>query len=312
MKTDETIFNDEQNVEIQESEQQQADAQQQSAKRPAWRMAAVGGLTGIVLGAVASHTIQANAAPRDNEPTEEDQQTTEETISMDESVQTATPAELPVAEVSQGLSFGQAFAAARAEVGAGGVFAWHGNLYSTYTESEWQSMSDEEKQAFAAGAAPHLAHASETYVHKVETHTETKTETRTVVEERHERDDNNVNDNDDDDDVPDVHFLGVESVELDNGETVTVGRMTFDDVNVALVDTDNDQVFDLRLADYNGNGKFEENEASEIADRGITVEEFRYLSEEEAAGRLNLASNHEEDLAPGMPDYMNDAETGMI
>ena len=40
---------------------------------------------------------------------------------------------LKVAEVSQDLSFGEAFATARASVGAGGVFHWHGGIYNTYT-----------------------------------------------------------------------------------------------------------------------------------------------------------------------------------
>ena len=46
------------------------------------------------------------------------------------------------------LSFGEAFAAARAEVGANGVFEWRGGYYGTYHSDEWSEMSDEFKQAF--------------------------------------------------------------------------------------------------------------------------------------------------------------------
>ena len=46
------------------------------------------------------------------------------------------------------MSFSEAFAAARAEQGPGGVFEWHGNLYSTYYENEWSSMSAEEHDAY--------------------------------------------------------------------------------------------------------------------------------------------------------------------
>lgn len=64
------------------------------------------------------------------------------------------PAELAeetinVAEgISDDLSFGEAFAAARAQVGAGGAFEWNGKMYNTYTAEEWDSMSAEEKSDF--------------------------------------------------------------------------------------------------------------------------------------------------------------------
>lgn len=50
--------------------------------------------------------------------------------------------------VTDSMSFSQAFAAARAEVGAGGAFEWHGNVYSTYYVNEWNSMSRAEQHAF--------------------------------------------------------------------------------------------------------------------------------------------------------------------
>lgn len=50
--------------------------------------------------------------------------------------------------VDDGMSFAEAFAAARAEVGAGGVFEWHGKLYGTYYAEEWANMSAAEKAEF--------------------------------------------------------------------------------------------------------------------------------------------------------------------
>lgn len=47
------------------------------------------------------------------------------------------------------MSFSEAFAAARAEVGPGGTFEWHGNLYGTYTAEEWDNLSNDEKADFA-------------------------------------------------------------------------------------------------------------------------------------------------------------------
>ena len=37
---------------------------------------------------------------------------------------------------SDDQSFSEAFNTARAELGPGGVFSWHGNLYNTYTAEE--------------------------------------------------------------------------------------------------------------------------------------------------------------------------------
>jgi hypothetical protein len=76
---------------------------------------------------------------------------------------------LPTAKnVSDDMSFNQAFAAARAEVGPGGVFYWNGMLYGTYYESEWNAMTVEERanywndvQEFAAAHTPPVHDAFE-------------------------------------------------------------------------------------------------------------------------------------------------------
>ncbi len=47
--------------------------------------------------------------------------------------------------INDGMSFSQAFAAARSEVGAGGAFIWRGGIYGTYYKTEWDSMSAAEK-----------------------------------------------------------------------------------------------------------------------------------------------------------------------
>ena len=48
------------------------------------------------------------------------------------------------------MSFNEAFAAARAEVGSNGVFEWRGGYYGTYHSDEWAEKSDEFKQAFGS------------------------------------------------------------------------------------------------------------------------------------------------------------------
>ena len=52
--------------------------------------------------------------------------------------------------INDEMSFGEAFAAARAEVGAGGIFEWHGQVFGTYYGNEWNAMSPEEHDQYWA------------------------------------------------------------------------------------------------------------------------------------------------------------------
>jgi hypothetical protein len=50
--------------------------------------------------------------------------------------------------ITSNMTFGEAFAHARTELGRGSVFAWHGKLYNTFFKEEWLAMSLEERQEF--------------------------------------------------------------------------------------------------------------------------------------------------------------------
>ncbi len=52
--------------------------------------------------------------------------------------------------VNDSMSFSQAFAAARQEVGPGGLFVWHGNTYGTYYANEWNAMTPEDREQYWA------------------------------------------------------------------------------------------------------------------------------------------------------------------
>lgn len=104
-----------------------------------WKKVAIGGAIGILMGGGAAFA--ANKL----------------TSNSDETAEDSNPEELPKeAHVSDNQSFSDAFNEARAQVGPGGVFSWHGRLYNTYTEEEWNSMSDAEKQEFAQAVAPEV------------------------------------------------------------------------------------------------------------------------------------------------------------
>lgn len=50
--------------------------------------------------------------------------------------------------VDDSMSFSEAFAAARHEVGPGGLFVWHGHTYGTYYANEWNAMTPEEHDQY--------------------------------------------------------------------------------------------------------------------------------------------------------------------
>ncbi len=107
--------------------------------------AAASATGGIFIGAVSPLLMSMTKAKEDIH--EESSETTnhKETLShpelVDDEVTVATG-------VSDDMSFGEAFASARSEVGAGGVFEWHGGLYGTYYADEWNHMSSAEKAEY--------------------------------------------------------------------------------------------------------------------------------------------------------------------
>ena len=103
-----------------------------------WKYVLIGGVPGIMLGSGGT-VVAENVVEKVNEDVVPEE---------DAAAEELTPANVPVANVSDDMSFGEAFAAARAEVGAGGVFMWHGNLYNTYVAEEWDAMSQEEIAEF--------------------------------------------------------------------------------------------------------------------------------------------------------------------
>lgn len=107
-----------------------------------WKKITFGTASGILVGAGAMYAAHALAA--DNKDIAE------------EAANNAQPEDVKVAKVSDNLSFQDAFDAARAQVGPGGVFRWNGGLYSTYKEDEWNAMSDDDKAEFSQAIRPEI------------------------------------------------------------------------------------------------------------------------------------------------------------
>ena len=112
-------------------------------KSDTMRKVAIGGGIGILLGASAAAIAQTVS----NQSGEADD---------DVEVEPAPDTVSVASGVTDGMSFGDAFAAARAELGPGGMFTWHGNSYSTYTADEWDGMSSAERAEYGRLVAPHV------------------------------------------------------------------------------------------------------------------------------------------------------------
>ena len=129
-------------------ERRSADEKEQNGN--VWKYVTLGGVSGIFMGAGMLYAGQ--AAAKELDPVESPE------IVAPEAGETSHTLEngLKVASVNDDLSFGEAFAQARAEVGPGGVFHWHGGIYNTYTAAEWNAMSVGEKHDFAQQVQPEV------------------------------------------------------------------------------------------------------------------------------------------------------------
>ena len=248
-----------------------------------WRHVTVGGISGILLGAGLVYAGGAHAAG--NGP----QQETEE---EKENANTQSEAEgLKVAASHEDLSFGEAFAAARAEVGPGGVFHWHGGVYGTYYADEWNAMTAEQKNDFAQQALPEVRTAEASRHEEshpdVAVHSETTAEPQPVSNE---------------DDVQLVEHQIAEN--FDMGEDVhIVGYADVEGYLAVGYDITGDGVADVAIIDMDYDHA--PSDADVIMDRAGNMARLGDLNSEPDPNHMAAMENP--DVAPGMPDYMNDA-----
>jgi len=103
-----------------------------------WQRVASGVGTGVVLGAAT--TMFTSGTPVNNSATD-----------GEESHPDWTDGKVPVAaSVNDDMTFSEAFETACEDVGTGGVFEWHGYIYSTYTEDEWNNMTSEQRAEYGS------------------------------------------------------------------------------------------------------------------------------------------------------------------
>ena len=297
------------------------------------KKAAVGAGAGLLIGGISTLFMgmkQADAEPDEAEAKEEstDQEMNQVDL-VDDTLQAAETS-------NEDLSFNEAFEAARAEVGPGGVFTWHGNLYGTYTMEEWDNLSSDEKAEYASRIHWDNVDSSESDVAEFAPETTTADEVSpeevTVVEitaDDEEEDDIEVVSVQHDDEVvvdeyqgepivadeDNVNVTTEDEVEVVEGEAeaeveilgvvhddatgANIGGMSIGGEEAILVDMDGDMAFDYMGVDTNGNGVIEAEELVDIHDHNISVSAFDALA---TPSDDMLASNDD------MPDYSVEAD----
>lgn len=255
-----------------------------------------GAAAGVALGAAA--TVLSSGTPVDGAE-----------ANGGEDVPTWSDGEVPVAHgVNDDMSFTEAFNTARTEVGPGGAFEWHGNIYHTYNKTEWDNMSAEDKAAFGqhfswTGSTTaqndevevvnvHTAHhttghttghaTAQTTGHTAG-HATAQTETAQVqpVAQGPQGDEPNyITGNQGPQPQPvasnEPHTVSEESevqilgVSHDDETGYTFAQLSVDNHDAIMVDINGDHEFDVLAVDFNDNGKLDDNEYADISGGHIT------------------------------------------
>lgn len=230
-----------------------------------------------------------------------------------------TDGNIPVAHsVTDDMSFSEAYAAARAEVGSGGAFSWHGQVYSTYTEAEWNAMSAQEQAAFndhftffqdGGGHTPatpsntHNNHVADNHQTTPETPDKPTTGGDTPGGEKPVTPDHQHHEQPQPTPpapVSDSQAIVVHDAETGQNLAVMQGE---DGKMIYLVDDNGDQTFDYAWVDINGNGSAETNEVASLQKIGqvITVNDLGGFTSEEQLAQLRAEANSDVVVAQEVP-----------
>lgn len=308
MNTEDTVYDSNKTTTFDESTQMdekknetaakktEVTAETASKKSGTWKKVAISGGTGILFGA--AYSLFTSATPPDpNDPTVPDTTPVHEpetpTPIVDESISTATC-------VDDDMSFSQAFAAARAEVGPGGVFEWHGNLYNTYTAEEWDNLSAEAREDYNE----HFAWAAEESA-PLDGTPDVTPENYAIIEDEaiqpvgYDPTEDEVQAYTSDETLGNTDELEVEvlGVEHDAETGANIGYMSVDDQDVYLIDVDNDQVFEAMATDADGDNYIAENEIVDISDEGLTVDDMGGFNDFDPNAGLYASTDE--------PDYLD-------
>lgn len=245
-RNEETQFADEQTTIIEEGVNEVQEPKGTSKWKKAAGMAGIGaaGIAGgIGLSAMAS-----------GDDAEAAKQATEAAANADKGNMVKPVGDVKVAEVNDDMSFSEAFASARKQVGAGGVFEWRGKQYGTYYKTEWDSMSQAEKDRYAANVFG--------------TSSSKSSSTPTQEQLQHDIPSEDLADNTQfsisGEDIK-GELVGVQTVTDENGNPMTIVAAKINGHNSMFVDADVDGYVDVAAMDANADGALDDNEVVTLA-----------------------------------------------
>lgn len=245
-------------------------------KNSKWKKAAGVG-AGVVGGAAAGVVFSSMASADNVEVADED------TPAASHPLQPA--GDVKVAQVSDDMSFSEAFASARKQVGAGGVFEWRGKLYGTYYKTEWDAMSQADKDQYAANVFGHQTHhsadkpsdnlAQGNITDNGNNQGGTTTDKAKVTEVKGGETTTSQNE-------LTIENVNVETVTDENGNPVTVAYAKVNGYDSLFFDVDNDGSVDVMAVDVNKDGQITDNEVAPVPKGELAISDF---IEEPSAGR---------------------------
>lgn len=228
-----------------------------------WKPVTISGFTGILMGAGAMYAAQV--------------------LTADDAMADAESGDkLKEFVADDSLSFKAAFDAARAELGAGGVFSWHGKLFNTYTADEWNGMSPKDKELFAQQVKPEVS-AEDVNTHDLVIDNDNSDKVVEASADFAQNTDEEVRIVKDEDltaasvevdekqnveasssAADDVRVIGYGDIDLANGNSVTVEELEVNGQRVAVIDVDKDGVGDIAMSDLNHNNRPDDGEVIDL------------------------------------------------
>ena len=255
---DETIYG---GMPAENEKSAQATNEQVNKNEVPWKFIGLGTATGILMGAGALYAGEALAS--ENPETPGLQPIGPATAEDVNQTKPLTNNELPHAKASFGDSFAEAFAEARAQVGPGGVFHWHGGIYNTYTKEEWDALSDSDKKAFAANIQPEFGVERINTTDITEEHPQIHIDNVEFNEYNYTTVVNDSQQEDKDDDVHVIGYMGSDEV-TENGKDISVDNYVIDGNNAAVVNVHDENENNIVWEDKDDNLQIDHAESEDL------------------------------------------------
>lgn len=272
--------------------------------------AAVGGFVAGAAASAMATTSQGESAGIETDEDKVNQPVGEVENNVSENIETPAPEQVLLAN-DEGIryahvdadSFESAFAQARAQVGAGGVFEYNGRIYGTFYADEWDAMSPQDRtdyQSRVNEVAPShnvSLSLSEPSYHVAESSVQSQPAVTNENILAVEPADN------------EIHVVGVESAQTDDGRIINMALVDNGGDAALLVDVDNDGIIDILLHDDNSNGNIEDNEVYDVSEARLPVSELEAMEQAQSQSPDAMYASDYSDC--GMQDYVNDANMTM-